>query len=100
MIIPDTITELFFRPARWTKDRAAHDKDGGTVEPDSEYATAFCLGAAIDVVYDGEGDEVRDRVRAWIAQHYPDSQGDISGWQDQPERTFKDIRRLVTELNI
>ena len=87
---PKTLQELFKNPKRWTKGRY---KDRKTYDE----STCFCLIGGIIAVY---GDD--RRVEYKVSRYLESTTGNcsISSWNDNEQRTFEDVRKLVEELNI
>lgn len=82
----------------WIKFDLAQNKDGGSVDADSSEACKFCLSGAIERVYSDEKDysRVYIQVMNYIGMDY----FNISDWNDQKERKFSDVKKLVDKLNI
>jgi hypothetical protein len=57
-------------------------------------AVSWCLSGAIRKCYDKNWEDVFDRVREKLGSRW------VSPWNDDPERTFGDVRSLVEELDI
>lgn len=100
---PKTLLEFYSRPARWTQDVTARDKNGNPTEMDSGRAVALCLGAAIRHIYGEEGEgPVIERLLALVNQDRDDTQAYelLSSWNDEEERSFRDVRKLVTTARL
>ena len=88
------IRELLSDPSKWTQGCFARDVYGG-VASRLEDECRWCLVGALGRCYDdSEFDRVYDLIKAAV----PERQ--IVHWNDDPKRTFEDVRKLVEELNI
>ena len=95
----NTLEEFYQRPGRWTKGVTARDKNGNPCETDSGHAVALCLGAAVYYVYGPDRvEEITAELLELINSGLDHTQSfeELSGWNDCDERTFKDVRSLVT----
>jgi hypothetical protein len=105
---PLTVSELLINPSRWARGSDGKDalgnSTGSALHPDS---VRWCLGGAIHLVY-GHNHELREQmtklVLAWLIERREEGEEpadiSISGWNDEPDRTFKDIRKLLSETKI
>ena len=88
------VKELLTDETKWTKRVFARTAGGFRVSPTNKDATCWCLLGAIERCYPGsQYCAIRDKVIGFL--QYP-----ISLWNDSPNRTFKDVKNLVTELDI
>lgn len=100
------VRELLDRPERWTQGVLARDTTtGNPVGPESEFATAWCLGGAVMRAYPAYEDQTEPlrRLREAIfgpprGKGYPEPR--IGNWNDAPGRTFEEVRELVERLDI
>ena len=98
-----TIQELFSDPKRWIKGSYARDAQGLLSAEDSEKAVCFCLLGAIGNVYPpGERSKVVGKVASAIQRIDPDfdttsrgQYGIVVSWNDVPERTIEEVRKVV-----
>lgn len=89
-----TLQELFSSEARWTQKKVARNKDGQGRFPNSPEAVQWCLVGGIDKCYDGEElILVHHKVKNYLGMS-------LTIWNDYPDRTFADIRRVIEDLNI
>ena len=89
------IRNLLTDESKWCKGVDAQDCNGDEIRYDDPKAHSFCLVGALEVCYRDEGNiiyAIKDKIRLRI--------GDITRWNDAPERTFEDVRKLIEELNI
>lgn len=108
MIKPKTVQELFSDESRWTRYALAANKNGDVVDLNSDNATCFCFGGAILRVYGDvyQGYAVLERVAKLLRKKgavLGSNRGNISTiarWNDNPKRTFQDVRSLAAEANI
>jgi hypothetical protein len=106
---PLTVSELFINRSRWAQGSDGKDAQGNTNTGSAFHPNAvrWCLGGALHLVY-GHNPELREAmtklVLDWlIERREEDEEPDeisIAGWNDQPDRTFKDIRKLLSETKI
>ena len=88
------IRELLSDPSKWTQRCFSRNSKGQPSAP-AEQECSWCLVGALGRCYDdSEFDRVYDLIKAAV----PERQ--IVHWNDDPKRTFEDVRKLVEELNI
>lgn len=89
------IKELLSSSRKWTKGAFAKDESGSPVASMSYRAVCYCLIGATRHCYNNPDDQnnILSIIEAKIKQSIP-------SWNDAPERTFDDIRKLVEELDI
>lgn len=94
-----TIQELFKDPSTWTKGAYARNEQGKSVGARSGDAKCFCLQGALAHCYGGTPDyyKISDKVSEEL---YSRCYLDTIAWNDAPERTFEEVKQLVTELNV
>lgn len=92
--------EILSRPDRWTQRVAARDADGDHVLVTSEFACKFCILGALArkhgvplASYNEFYLKDRDTVSIAIG-------GDVGSWNDDPNRTFSEVHRLLKKLDI
>lgn len=97
-----TVQELFSSEQNWTKGIAAKNAFGVTVPVRSRTAAKWCLLGAIAKCYGGErANEIEIKVIDKLFGGRKRRLGDcLSVWNDSPQRTFRDVKNLATELNI
>lgn len=95
------VKELLSSPERWTQGFIARDLDGDGCGPTAAEAVCWCLTGALVKCYG------RTRAFEMAGMFYPvipanggSHADDIVFWNDASERTFEDVRQLVTELDI
>lgn len=91
------IRELLSSPDKWTQGVFARNSSGyRTYELDQD-ACSFCLMGALYRCYiDTEDDGLL--VRSKLGQAIEDNT--ITGWNDDPKRTFAEVKELVDRLDI
>ena len=95
-VFPGKIRNLLCEERYWAQRAFARDALGDPCDGKGEDAVCWCLLEAIDCCYPAyEGDSIIYRIKQHLA--HPDS---IADWQDDPERTFAQIRALVEALDI
>jgi len=94
------VRDVFTTPATWIKGMYARDGEGNGIRPQDPEAKCFCLQGAIRKCYDPAGDFSKEymRVRDLVCTRLGGS--DIPSWNDADERTFKQVKQLVEELDI
>lgn len=88
------VKDLLTGPDKWTQGWNARDIDGFSKHHDGVRAVCWCLHGAIWKCYGPlDGRRVCDKVEHRL--HVP-----LTHWNDSPNRTFDEVRRLVEELDI
>lgn len=89
------VHELLTDESKWTKGWYAKTVDGNKVSVTDDAAARWCLFGAVWKCY-------RDpaRMRTILSQVFADREREAIWWNDDPERTFDDVRDLVTRLDI
>lgn len=94
------VKELLDSPEKWTKGHYSRDKLGNPAWPENDDATCFCLMGAIRRCY-GFGPRGNEIVKRCCDRIKCDDSGSSLGpFNDAPERTFDEVRQLITELDI
>jgi hypothetical protein len=90
------VQEFYSDESKWVKGTAftyGYDKHG---TPLGDYgihkAVKCCLSGAIMICYPGREEEIKRKVLKKIKN--------IPNWNDDPKRTFEDVKKLITELDI
>lgn len=86
------LKELFTDESKWTKGSYARDQDGLTVDPQNDKAVCWCFRGAMYKI----GFNIHSLTHIF-EKLFPDG---VMDWNDAPERTFEDIKKLVEELDI
>lgn len=91
------IHELFTDARRWTQGTFARNARGETVATSNPAATCWCLEGAMMRCYPNmyEQDRVNTTIRRELGLG-----GGVVTWNDAPERTFDEVKALVTALDI
>jgi len=90
------LKKLFDSPEKWTQGTLARRHDGKPVSIYDSAATCFCLFGGLRKCY-GYTEDAGSIVRAitgYIKREL------IPLYNDSPERTFEDIKKLVNDLDI
>ena len=88
MKIKDYLTE-----EKWTQGAYYRDKDGNGIFPKGE-AEKCCLMGAVFICYPvDDWQRIEGKIIPYTGPHVVD-------WNDDPERTFSDVRDLVERLDI
>lgn len=88
------VIDVLSAPERWTQGANARDKDGTAVKHSSAEATCFCLGSAIALAYPEAQWPIFQRIAARTGEP------STIVWNDEPGRTFEEVRRLVIDLDL
>lgn len=96
-----SVQELFTRHmTRWTKGAYARGTLGGSVENcRSAEAVCWCLDGALQHVY-GTYTKRYAEMRHRLVHALPLDSGSLTRWNDHPDRTFKDIMRVVRKAGV
>lgn len=90
-----TLQKLFSRAKNWTKYHSAISANNQVVNVDSRKAVAFCLlGGLVRCYTPGAYQNIVRMIQCHLGIN------SISNWNDAPKRTFKDIKKLIKDLNI
>ncbi|MFI5404981.1 MAG: hypothetical protein ACHQ1D_00560 [Nitrososphaerales archaeon] len=87
------IKELLKNRWKWTKGAFARTWYGTKTEYYSSNASRFCLLGALLKCYNFDFEEPGTKIELKIG-------GTISEWNDNPDRTFAEVKQLVEELDI
>lgn len=85
------IKELLSGPEKWTQHTYARDKNGRDCSQWSQEAVCWCLYGAVDKCYENII-EIDNKIREKVIS--------IVDWNDDPNRTFEEVKALVEELDI
>lgn len=91
------VKELYSDPNRWAQGTEAKNEKGEPTYIFAEEAVAWCLAGAIDKCY-YPNQKGRSLVYQKIATR--DLGRAIVSWNDDPKRTFEEVKALVEELDI
>lgn len=93
------VRELLTDESKWTQKACARDAIGKVLTAIDRRsigaAACWCTLGAMEVCYTKftDWDSVRDRIVKSVGMS-------VSTWNDAPERTFADVRKLIEELDI
>lgn len=97
------VSELLNKPSCWTQRQAARNAEDHPINLWSSEARSFCLLGAIERCYGVPGELTTDyepvleaRRRVWAAIGHQS----ITAWNDNPARTFQDVRSVVERADI
>ena len=91
-----TIQELFSDASKWCKVYYAKDKEGRGTGPNVVDAVCWCLEGAIRKCYvRSEIQQVKEKLAVAAQQLFPKRRGSSIVFNDDPETTFEDVRKLV-----
>jgi hypothetical protein len=88
------VKDILSNASKWTQGADARDADGRACDVDSPAAAAFCLRGAVLRAY-GEGDAALtalEKVKRAVGGRGPFG---IEYWNDDPDRTFDHVRRIL-----
>lgn len=97
MKVQDILTD----ESKWTRGTDARDADGESVDWASPKAVCWCLNGAIQAAYGRGGQAKVAMVRDILKQRkkIKFSQG-IGPWNDSSRTTFKQVQKLIKELDL
>lgn len=94
------VCELLSGPEKWTQGVPAMDAAGDLVLPTDPRACCWCLRGAIERCYKPEWCQAVEA--AYIRELYGSSKRKLveclSVWNDSPQRTFADVRKLLVKV--
>lgn len=88
------VKDLLNDPSRWTQFFFARNGVGTPVWPEDGTAVCWCLLGAIHKCYEERTCGVIELVQKEL------NYVSVAKWNNAPERTFEDVKNLVTRLNI
>ncbi len=107
------VRELLSSPDKWNKGAYAVTKDGASTGEQNDNAVAYCLVGAVHKCYrfgptgwTNFDDVIVKIVRNLAAKnkvrvnYFTGSTSAVIGWNDDKDRTFEEVKALVTELDI
>lgn len=89
------VRELLISEDKWTKGAGARSINQQIVATNSPNAVCWCIFGALDRCYPNYNNWLRVYVRI-----NKELGKDMMAWNDEPERTFEDVRHLVEKLDI
>lgn len=97
------VKELLSSPDKWTKGATARDTYGLRVFTKDKNAVCWCLVGATIKCYCSCTNTAADpncKVKEIYEKINEKIDTTITIWNDSPERTFEDVKKLVEELDI
>ncbi len=89
------VRELLSDASKWTQGGAyALCRLGTSVEPRSSFACKFCLAGAVYHCYPDSYEAVLGKIRNYLGNPK------IISWNDNPSRTFSEVKTLAETLDI
>ena len=90
--------ELLKNNSAWCQHALAKTKTGKRTSPHSKTATSWCLMGAVEKCYgrayslhkEAALEAIRNHLGIW----------DCAMWNDEPHRTFKEVRALLKKVNV
>ena len=96
-----TLQELFSDPSKWTKRALARDSLGNQVLYSSPHAVCWCLLGGVYKCYNiSDQAKITKRIRKHVLTEQSGMLSIGNTYNDDPARTFADIRKLVEDLNL
>ena len=88
------VKDLLTDESKWTQGAFARNSEGYSVHINSCFASCWCLLGAIELCYPS--------TYPGVANAVVDAVGgcDIHRWNDDPKRTFAEVRELIERLDI
>ena len=104
---PLSVGELLCNKSRWGRGYDAQTATGDPVAVFNENAIRWCLGGAMRLVY-GHNAELHQKmtklINDWLLEHKEEFEEaddvSLSGWNDEPERTWKEIRQMLNATKV
>lgn len=93
------LKELFTDANKWTQHEMCRDINGKAVGLRNKRAVSFSLLGGVEKYYlqsksqRGLFEEVIPKIKSY-------TKSNIVNWNDDPRRTFEDVRKLVNDLDI
>jgi len=92
------VRDLLTDESKWTQRASARDIRGFNIQPRDERAVRWCVAGAMYCCYrDDEESAPWSKIDRYLELL---EYSNIVGWNDDPKRTFLDIRDLVMTLDI
>lgn len=89
------VKDLLTNETKWTTDYAARNMIGNEVSYKDPSACCWCMIGAIQRCYGPSvAEDIMIKVRTHLGTRF------ITHWNDDPIRSFQDVRNLVETLNI
>lgn len=89
------VSELLTDKSKWTQKTLARNMYGQSVDAEDHEACSWCIqGAVLKCYGHPKNIDIKERIYAQLGSLY------IGGWNDDPTRTFAEVRSLVVELDI
>lgn len=86
---------------RWTKGTWQRNKYGHPVSEDCKSACKFCLEGALQHIYDDyERRNAEKRIEQAINDLFPGKFHSLISFNDNPETTYEDIKRVLQRANV
>lgn len=95
MKVQDILTD----ESKWTKGTYARSVLGNRVAFNSKRATKYCLSGAIFRAC-GFSPKAAEKIERKVFKKLGSDCTGITYWNDDPERTFAQVRGLIVELDI
>jgi hypothetical protein len=92
-------SDILTDQSKWTQGAFARDEHGEMRRPDDDRASRWCILGALRRAY-GDTDALGHAIWA-ISQVIPSLDGDsisgydVAAWNDEPERTFDEVRKFI-----
>jgi hypothetical protein len=90
MKVKDILTD----ESKWTQGVDARDRYGHRCDPCSGSAVSFCVTGAALRAYQHSARAQNKAIRS-LLRAIPSEYADLESWNDETDRTFDDVRRLI-----
>jgi hypothetical protein len=104
---PLSVGELLCNKSRWGRGYDAQTATGDPVAVFNENAIRWCLGGAMRLVYGHDAQlhqKMTKLINDWLLEHKEEFEEaddvSLSGWNDEPERTWKEIRQMLNATKV
>jgi hypothetical protein len=93
--------DVLSEPSRWTQGACGRDKLGRPCSPLSENAVQYCIVGALMRAYSRElHNAVYDRAIKAIVDIYGEEPISMVYWNDEPGRTFADVKKVLETADV
>lgn len=95
------VSELLDRPERWCQGESARRDDGSPTGIMLEDAASWCLIGAVNKCIDNHQERIEsyDKLQLALLMKFQ-RMGPLAIWNDDPTRTFDDIKALLEAADL
>jgi hypothetical protein len=88
------VKDILTDESKWTQGVDARDGYGRRCDPCSSSAVSFCVTGAAMRAYQYSAHAQNKAIRA-LLRAIPSEYADLESWNDETDRTFDEVRRLI-----